>query len=236
MKRREEILTSIDKTGDFYSLYYMPGTLDFEVMKDPAIMPFNAKNFYITGYSSLEKTDLAKEYKDNYTVFNNPTGYSYAVIAGILDGFIDTNKKYPTTKVNLLLPLLYNKPLLYPGGELYILPNHFITLSLKICTIYNTNAAFVETFTIPYDLDFEVSGYYGTIATTTCNFKTNPIAGISDINPLPIGFILDMSTYKNKFIRFYIDKMIAEAVYIIFIIIIGNCNWKKNHSINFRCK
>lgn len=211
-----DTLSMIDanEVPHMYPLFFLPGSLDYSVLQDPLIKPHLVGCYFVTGFTGLETYNITAEYKANYTNvnFNDPSGYEYAVIGGVLDGFIDINKKYPTNRVQSLLPLIYNKPLPYPGGELYILPSNYITLPLTYIRILTAGGYYSTTFIVPHDLDFEINSYYGSINTETCNFKINPVSGISTIDSLPIAFILDMSTYKNKLIRLYIDKMVADTV------------------------
>lgn len=214
-----------------FPVVFLPGSINYA---DISTIMNKEKNIFITSYTGFETNDKATYYKGNYTDhFNDARDAMFSYIFALLDEIQYIAETYPSNKIYPLLSLLYNQPIEYPGGTMYLTSNNYISVPFKFVELnadspdytldpkkygYNEEIMYI----IEASTDFRVAEFYNAIDTENCDFLENSVDGSSTLEMFPIGFVLDMDSYKNKLIRIFIEKLIVNYgnnVYIYIYII-----------------
>lgn len=107
-------------------------------------------------------------------------------------------------EIDIILSQLYNKKFEYPGGEIYVLPNHFMTTTYYLLTV---DTVVTYDNIISPNINLNPSGYLYILQTTTCHFDKNIEDGKYEKDYLPIIFIQDMTLNVSKVLTSYISTL-----------------------------
>lgn len=201
---------------DKHPIAYLPGGISYKDVDQAK----NDNNLYISGFvGNEEDPDFII---GNYSLDKDPSSFDTAVLIGILNKLNEQRRKYPATEIHTFLSLLYNSPIKYLGGVMYLLPNHYLSTPFYLINIKTNKVS----YTIRAKTTFNPSQYYGRIETEGCNFLESPDDGKETLSYLPIGFVIRMTDYKMKLIRLFVDEMINRfEVYIIINYLFNRMNY-----------
>lgn len=191
-----------------HPIAYLPGGISYGDVDENK----NKNNFYISGFVGNENDP--NYIIGNYSLDKDPSSFDKAVFIGILLKLNEQRIKYPATEIHTFLSLLYNDPIEYLGGKMYLLPNHYLSTPFYLVSIKTKEIS----YTIRAKTTFNPKQYYGKVETEGCNFLESPEDGIETLSYLPIGFVIRMTDYKMKLIRLFVDEMINrfEVLFIFY--------------------
>lgn len=205
-----------DRDGDDFNdddqhpIVYLPGGITFDKVKANSK---NNNNLYISGYSGSEPDP--NDVMTNYSLSSNkdPSSFDKVMLIGILTKVFELSSNYPATEIHTFLSLLYNKPIEYLGGTMYLLSNHYLSVPFYLVKVSDNKAA----YTIKEKKSFTPSQFYGVLESEGCNFLTSQEDGNETVSYLPIGFVFRMKEFKMKLIRLFVREMITRLeVYIYY--------------------